>query len=107
MKPEAVEPKAKSDVDAAHAHLEKSLESKKPTKMKVVKKGRDIVMADKDKASKLYDGARKHYDDKGVNVDNTSEIKDMKTVLEKLKAEDELAPGYGSGGLLKSLFEPC
>jgi len=105
MKPEAVEPKAKSDVDAAHAHLEKSLESKKAHENEGGKKGRDIVMADKDKASKLYDGARKHYDDKGVNVDNTSEIKDMKTVLEKLKAEDELAPGYGSGGAAEKSVE--
>ncbi len=88
---------APPDIKTAEKNLSQALEA---TKSHDVHGGRilqDAIMQDKRAASDLYDKYREHLSTRDIKIDNKDKIKEITSRLNKMKEEDELAPGYGSG----------
>lgn len=105
MKPDEIKKKATTDIEEAHSQLSDTLKWDENHKKVGGEIAHDIIMSDKDKASQLYQEAREHYDSSNIKIDNTDKIKDVKTVLDHLRKEDPLAPGYGTGSISEVALE--
>jgi hypothetical protein len=93
----AIIEKQKSALQSAQKDAEHAVGILDNPRLKGGQKVKQAIEAVKQKASDLYNSARKHYVDQKIVADNGAEIKAITKDLNALKDADELAPGYGSG----------
>ncbi len=93
---QAIIDKKKAALENATDEAEKVVGIKDNPRLQGGEKVKKAIEEVKDKASALYNAARKHYVDKKVKVDNSKELKSVGNELDELSANESIFEGTSS-----------